>query len=176
MGAVNPQYKSLVHLIEDFYKMQLLPGERLDDMRDNVMSRLDSWLQWSNMRGPFIKSSTTTSRRISAKRLCSHLITDSTTRTMFGDLIIDYEPDAIENLRTFNDVSWAAVFNVPAIFAPKLRDARRKLSAAIEKYIETPPECRSEAAWSIRSIIEVGEMWELDIESRVAMLLLIWWA
>jgi hypothetical protein len=52
MRVINPQQKSLVHLIEDIYKMQLLPGDRLNTMLDTVMGRLDVWLNWSKLHGP----------------------------------------------------------------------------------------------------------------------------
>ncbi|KAF2688989.1 cytochrome P450 [Lentithecium fluviatile CBS 122367] len=176
MRSMNPQYKSLVHLIEDIYKMQLLPGDKLDAMLNNVMSRLDTWLQWSNLHGPFVMESSSSARTISTKELCAHLITDSTTRSMFGDLIFEYEPEVITNLAVFNDLSWACVFGVPTIFTPKLNKARKRLAIAVQRYLETPAKERTEEAWSVGSIIEATKMWGMDEESRVSMLLMIWWA
>lgn len=176
MRVINPQRKCLVHLIEDIYKMQLLPGDRLNTMLDTVMCRLDKWMNWSHLYGPFVTRSTIGERELSVKALCSFLITDSTTRAMFGDLIFQIEPDLIEQMSIFNENSWAVVFNVPSFFMSRLNKARNRLSQAICRYLDTPPSQRTHQAWSVGAIIEAVDIFAMDRDSQVAMLLMIWWA
>lgn len=176
MATINPQNKDLVHLIEDIYKIQLLPGERLDVMMNNVISRLDSYLTWPKLRGPYILEDKSTSRQISIKNLCACLITETTTRAMFGDLIFEYEPNLVHYLSIFNDYSWACVFNVPKVFTPKLNQAKHILSSAIRRYLRTPKRFRLQEAWSVEAIIEAAECFEMDEDSQVAMLVMVWWA
>jgi hypothetical protein len=176
MATINPKNKDLVHLIEDIYKIQLLPGERLDVMMKNVISSLDSYLTWPRLHGPYVLEDTSTCRKVSIKTLCACLITEATTRAMFGGLIFEYEPNLIHHLGIFNDYSWACVFNLPKVFTPKLNQAKHVLSSAIRRYLRTPKRFRSQEAWSVSAIIEAAECFGIDEDSQVAMLLMVWWA
>ena len=176
MRVINPQSKTLVHLIEDFYKIQLLPGKQLDIFMGTVLTRLDQSLMWTSMQGPYVLRSTMETRKLSMKHLCAHLVTDTTTRAMFGDLIFEFEPDLINYMAVFNAWSWACVFGVPSIFTPALSKAKIVLSKAINKYVRTPKHLRHSEAWSITSIIDAAECFGMDEESTTAMLFMIWWA
>jgi hypothetical protein len=176
MKTINPQSKCLVHLIEDIYKTQLLPGDHLNVMLDTVMGRLDNWINLSSLYGPFVRHSTLSERELSVKELCAFVITDATTRALFGDLMFEIEPDLIEQMGIFNEYSWAVVFNVPLVFMPRLSKAKKRLSRAVRKYLEMPASRRSQQAWSIDAIIESVDVFGMDKDSQVAMLLMIWWA
>jgi cholesterol 7alpha-monooxygenase len=176
MKVMNPQYKSLVHHIEDIYKLQLLPGERLDVILDTVLSQLDAALTWPRLSGPYVLSSTTDCRRVSIKTLCSFLVTNATTRSLFTDLIFEYEPKLIDHMAVFNDYSWACVFNVPRAFTPKLNKAKDTLSQAVRQFVRSTREKRSGASWSINAIIDAMQCFGMDEDSQVAMLFMIWWA
>jgi hypothetical protein len=117
-----------------------------------------------------------TSRAISIKGLCSFLITDATTRAMFGDLMFHIEPDLIELMSTFNEYSWAVVFKLPSVFTPRLNKARTRLLQAIRNYLETPLSQRTQQAWALGAITEAVDVFSMDKDSQVAMLLMIWWA
>ena len=86
------------------------------------------------------------------------------------------EPDLINQMSTFNDNSWAVVFNFPQILTPKLNTARNCLSQAIRKYLATYQSQNVQQAWSITAIIEAVDIFDMDEDSQVAMLLMIWWA
>jgi hypothetical protein len=169
MKDINPQMKSLVHLIEHIYIVQLLPGEQLDILRHTVLSYLDNSLTWANLHPRFILDFGLEHRRISVKTMCAYLITDSTTRGMFGDIMFEYEPNLYDHMRTFNDDSWACVFNVPKIFTPRMNKARNALTSAMRRYIRTPEERRKGGAYSVRAIIEAVNCFGMDEDSQVAM-------
>ncbi|KAF2201224.1 cytochrome P450 [Delitschia confertaspora ATCC 74209] len=173
---LNPQHKCLVHVVEDIYKTQLLPGEQLDLIMQSVVGKINFSLSWEQLHGPFILQSQPTSRRLSVKLLCRILLTDATTRTMFGDLIFRYEPRVIEYLMVLNDYSWAYIFEYPTIFTPKLNEARKALTEALRSYLRTPECQRVGEVWSIRRIIQSQEYFGIDESSRIAMLLMVWWA
>lgn len=176
MKAINPQCKSLVHLIEDIYKIQLLPGKQLYEIQHSVVSRLDRSLLWCNLDKRYVLDFGVDHRRISVKALTAFLITDATTRGMFSDLMFEYDPNLYDHMRTFNDEAWACIFNVPEIFTPRLNKARNALSAAMRQYIRTPEELRQGEAFSIRAIIEALNCFGVEEDSQVAMLFMIWWA
>lgn len=173
---LNPHNKCLIEVIEDAYKMQLLPGERLDAMRNCIISNINDSISWSNMFGPFVLESGIGSRRVSAKDLCRILIIKATIRTMFGDLIFQYEPSIVEQLITMNDKAWAYVFGFPSIFVPKLYHARKKLDAAVRAYINTPEAYRQGEGWVVRRVTQSLEYFGMDEDSRVSMLLMVLWA
>ncbi|KAF2122173.1 cytochrome P450 [Lophiotrema nucula] len=173
---LNPQNKCLIEVIEDTYKMQLLPGERLDTMMSSVIDKINASLTWDKLFGPFVLDSSTESRRVSVKDMCRTVITEATTRTMFGDLIFQYEPSIVEQLSITNDKAWAYVFNFPSILIPKLHRARKRIDAAVRACINTPEKFRQGEGWAVRRVIQALELFQMDEESRVSLLLMVLWA
>jgi hypothetical protein len=174
--VLNPQNKCLIEVIEDTYRMQLLPGQRLDVMMGSVISQIEASLSWNKMFGPFVLNSRVGSRQVSVKNLCRTIITEATTRTMFGNLIFQYEPSIVEQLTITNDKAWAYVFGFPSILIPKLYKARKRIDAAVRACINTPEEFREGEGWAVRRVMQTLEHFGMDEDSRVSLLLMVLWA
>ena len=92
---------------------------------------------------------------------------DAITRSMFGDVLHKNEPDINQ---------YMLLFHYPKMFAPKLRMARQKISAALKIYINLPVESRIGECWSVTRILEGQVEAGMDDKNKIAMLMMIVWA
>ncbi|KAL1622320.1 hypothetical protein SLS56_008757 [Neofusicoccum ribis] len=175
-NPLNPQNKNLVHLIEDFYKIQLLPGEHLTKLADAYLDCLHRVIQWNGIPSRSVLNEGFAYKRLSLKLFVRTTMTEAITRAMLGDIIFDIEPEVVEQLMTLNDYSWAIIFNFPRFLTPKLKPAIKGLSSAIRTYLRSPDSKKADACWAVRSVMKSQEVTGLDEDSRVAMVLMIWWA
>ncbi|KAL1622104.1 hypothetical protein SLS54_005169 [Diplodia seriata] len=175
-NPLNPQNKNLVHLIEDFYKLQLLPGEHLARLTDAYLDCLDRVIQWSGIPSQCVLNEGFAYKRVSLKLFVRTTMTEAITRAMLGDVIFDIEPEVVHQLMVLNDYSWAIIFNYPKFLTPKLKPAVERLSRATRTYLRSPDSEKADACWAIRSVLKSQEISGLDEDSRVAMVIMIWWA
>ena len=175
-NPINPRQRSLIHLTEDVYKKQLLPGEKLDVLGGSFLQRLERALHWDRLSGPYVQLSTLQRKHVSLKGLCRSLVVDAITRSMWGDLLHEIEPSTTQCMLDFNDDAWMVIFHYPQIMAPKMNSARRKLMNALEVYIHRPKEQRVGEAWAIATVVAAQEITGIDDQNRAAMLLMIYWA
>ncbi|KAF2090210.1 cytochrome P450 [Saccharata proteae CBS 121410] len=172
----NPQQKNLIHLTEDIYKRQLLPGEELDKLTMSFISLIDYSLIWERLSGNYVRASSPTYKQISLKLFSRRIMTEAVTKAMFGDVLFDLEPELVDYLMTLNKNAWAVAFGCPKIFTPKLNHAIAKLSAALETYMELPEEKRDGICWLIDTMLKAQKITGIDQKDRVSMTLMVWWA
>lgn len=171
----NPQQKSLIHLTEDVYKQQLLPGEKLDQMSQSFLRSIDGSVCWEKL-DPYCMGSTEKHKYVSLKDFTRTALVDAITASMFGDHLHRIEPNMTRYMLDFNDDAWMVVFRYPQTLARRLSQCRQKIMAALKVYIHTPKEQRTGEAWSIQTVVQAQEITGMDDENRTAMLLMIYWA
>lgn len=71
---------------------------------------------------------------------------DATTRTFFGNKILEIEPELVQSFPDFNDDAWMLVFHYPQSANRKLNRARHKLLGAFVKYMQSPDDAKNERA------------------------------
>lgn len=101
---------------------------------------------------------------------------DAITSSIFGELLQEIEPNIIQDMITFNDYAWMLIFRYPAFTSPKLIGSRRRIMSALRAYMNTPDEQRKGESFAIKNILQGQTITGIDEESRVAMLLMIYWA
>ncbi|KAF2136434.1 uncharacterized protein K452DRAFT_237538 [Aplosporella prunicola CBS 121167] len=175
-NPLNPQNKNLIHLTEDFYKAQLLPGDKLDHLTSRYIDVIDHTFHWKNFSGKYVLEEGAAYKRISLKLFVRMVMTETVTRAMLGEIMFSFEPDLVNHLMVLHDYSWAVVFNLPKVLFPKLGPALGNLSKAIRSYLNTSELDREDECWAIRSILKSQEITGMDEDSRVAMFIMIWWA
>ena len=115
-------------------------------------------------------------RRISVFKLCEHELVEAITKSMFGDLIYEIEPDLTQSLLDLNDDVWMLIFHYPQFAAKKLYRARQKILNALETYVQSPEHAREDESWLIRTVIRQQGVAGVDDPNRAKMLLMIYWA
>lgn len=174
-NPVNPQQMNFIHLTEDIYKKQLLPGEKMDDICRGFLGALYKSLQW-NQLDHCTSSVQGSRRRISLYSLCRVAMVDAATRSMFGGHLHDIEPRIVDYMLGFNDYAWMVFFRFPDVFGRYVTEPRRKIMDALRTFIKLPDDQRSEQSWSIKSIISAQEIVGIDMEARASVILMIFWA
>lgn len=114
--------------------------------------------------------------QISLFKFCEQFFVEAITKTMFGNLIYDLEPDLTEHLLNFNDDVWMLIFHYPRFAAKRLYHAQQKIITALESYMRYPKESRFGESWLIESVISQQVVAGVDEQNRAKMLLMIYWA
>ena len=174
-NPVNPKQRSLIHVIEEAYITQLLPGKHMDEMCRAFITSLDTTLWWDNLDFCTLESNEI-SKRVSLKNLCRFTLVEAATRSMFGDVLHKLNPEIAQNMLDFNDRAWMVFFGLPSIFSSAVTNARRKMTSTMTDFVNLPETEREGQAWGIRQVLQAQEIVGIDNESRACMLLLIYWA
>ncbi|KAF2971334.1 hypothetical protein GQX73_g2192 [Xylaria multiplex] len=174
-NPVNPKQLNFIHLTEDIYKQQLLPGSKMDVICRTFLDALHESVRWDKLShcGPVVSGS---HKRISLYSLCRFSMVDAATRSMFGRHLHDIEPDIVEYMLRFNDSAWMVFFQYPDFCGLPVTEPRRKIMEALKQFIKLPDSERSEQAWSIKNIIAAQEIVGIDLHARASVILMIFWA
>ena len=167
---------SAVHSTLDFYKRQLLPGEKLEKFSGILMGHLNESLNWESLAARFRTVTPGRINQVSLKDLCGEILVDAITKTLFGNRIYETAPGLVQNLLDFNDDAWMLIFHYPQGAASKLNKARQKILKAFLSYIQAPQENRSDQAWLIEQVMMRQRAAGIDEEDQAALLLMIYWA
>lgn len=175
-NPINPAQKSLVHFTEEIYRRQLLPGENLNAMENSYLKRLSDNLCWGHMTGSHVLACTTTQKRLSLKGFFRYIVVDAITYSIFGGSLQKINPDIAWDMINFNDDAWMVVFRYPEFTSPKLVNSKRRIKDALRTYISIPDGQRKGESFAIMNVLEGQKITGIDEESRLAMLLMIYWA
>ena len=171
-NPLNPKHKSLIHHGENMYRLQLLPGPRLDEFSDHVLSLIGSSFLQKNRSGLL-----TSNQPVSLMDLCAHEHFDAMTRSLFGDHLFEIEPAITQTLIDFTEEAWKLLmFPYPKFAARKLDTAVQKSLSTILKYIQSTSEKKNEAAWFWREILYEQKVTDLDDEDRASITFMLLWA
>ncbi|KAI0426694.1 cytochrome P450 [Xylaria sp. FL1042] len=174
-NPVNPKQLNFIHLAEDIYKKQLLPGSKMDAMCKCFLDALHESVQWDKLNSCGYAEDGDY-KRISLYSLCRFAMVDAATRSMFGQHLHDIEPGIVEHMLGFNDNAWMVFFRYPDFFGLPVTKPRREIVKALKRFIQLPESQRSQQEWSIKNIIAAQEVVGIDLEARASVILMIFWA
>jgi hypothetical protein len=193
----SPPHKPVEEMLHDMYKVQLHPGEKLDELQTLLLRRVDDALHWDKLAtGPAVLSSSKSSSptvegkpatataaaaaaagpatavEISLLQWCRHIMHDTTTRTLFGDALFNIDPQLRETFAAFDTNLWKLFYRFPRWAARDTYEARDKLVAALTRYFRLPLEQRPGAAWIVHVRERTFRSLGMD-EEQIAVQLLI---
>ena len=164
---------SVVHSTLDLYKRQLLPGPRFEKINDTLTGYIDRSLRWSEILSIYQHQDCT---RVSLSDLCSRVLVDAITRTLFGDGIYRIEPEMNQHLLDFNEDAWKLVFQYPQSAESKMNKARKCMLKAFVTYMQGPESLRAGQSWLLTAVMEEQQAVDIIDEDRAALMLMIYWA
>jgi hypothetical protein len=179
----NPRHLSLIHFVQDLYKKQLLDSSNLDRMSkvfSNCLSETltSGHLDWYSAKSDNGNIGATVSERVtSLYSLVTRSMVDATLRSFFGPYLHEFEPDIVDQAIQFNTHAWILFYGLPDFFgyAP-VCGPRDKLRAALRAFISLPEEQRSEQCLAFKLLLRRMELMEIDMESRIGLLFLFFFA
>jgi cholesterol 7alpha-monooxygenase len=186
-NPINPGQLDLIHLVEETFKKQLLPGKHMDSLSQAFMDSLYTTFHWDNLDACLNYKYPSCVwcgehcthgqlRYVSLYSLSRFFIVEATTRSLFGNSMHEVEPDIVQIISEFNDHVWMVVFGYSPPWNIPSDKPRKRLMTALIKFIKLPSHKRGNEAWAIRTILQALDIVEIDIESRASMLLMSFWA
>ena len=124
---------SAIHSTLDLYKRQLLPGPRFKKFNDTLTGYIDRSLEWNELSAMHKYQDCTS---VSLSDLCSSVLIEAITRTLYGDGMYEIEPEMTQCLLDSNEDAWMLVFQYPQSAESKLNKARKRILKAFIKYIQ----------------------------------------
>ena len=175
-GSTNPLHKPLVHLVSDLYIKQLLPGEELDTFTATFTGYIDKCLRWETMTGNYVLASTANEMRLSLLSWCGETLVTAVTHALFGEKLLELEPEIVQAYFDFNDDGWMMFYKYPRFAAKKMYAARAKVIDALTSYLQLPRELRQGASWLVQSIEDEQRKLGLDERDMARLLMMIYCA
>ena len=144
--------KHFIDRAHESYKLQLHPGDRLDILQDAFLSKIDGYLQWSEFSDKFTLEGLPNRKTVSLLGWCTEVLLASATKAVFGNAILEIEPNLQQAVFDFDNENWKLNYRVPRILAKKMYAAKQKVFEALLQYFKLPREKRSGGAWLIETL------------------------
>lgn len=167
--------KALAHAVEDFYRQQFHPGGLLEELWGRIQHRLDIALQWDNILAKPVLPSLTDTKKLSLLQWCRATILPSVTNAVWSDCLLQLEPDLMDIFVTFDNESWKLNFQLPYFMARDMHQAKDKIIANFKRYLATPRDQRSGAAWFLQTLESEFRRLEIRDSDMAAMFVPPFW-
>ena len=148
----NTLHKAMAHSVEDFYRQQLHPGTLLDGLWARIQNLMNTTLQWDNISGNRVLSTTENTKTLSLLEWCRAAVLPSATTAVWGKRLLQLQPNLMETFVIFDNESWKLTYKLPCFMAKKVHDAKDEIIATFKRYLALPTDQRSGEAWVIRNL------------------------
>lgn len=154
MDIKNPKLKSLAHLNNDFWKQQLIPGERYYELQAKFYGLLAEALRPERVRaaGMSVKArGDDGSITVSLLEWTREILIDAGVRAFFGHKLIDMNPDLITDFIAFDQDNWKLWYRWPN--SEGMIEAKRRLAASIQGWLGLSDEQRGECSFIVQTMV-----------------------
>lgn len=176
-GFPNPHAKPLGNMSELMFKSQLHPGNEMDKLTDTFLGIIHERMAWENIPDTMImkRNNKDTERVVSLQRLVRYVLLYAATKAFFGEAIFKIDPKILDYFAAFDEDSWQFTYQVPAIFARKMFQAKTRAQQVFDRYFELPRNERSDASWLVTTLED--EMLAVGTKSKdiSAYLMMLYW-
>lgn len=147
--AADPARKCVDLMVAEYHHRQLLPGDRLDKLGQDSVTKIEAGLEWQNMTRtvPWVLEASAGSVKISLWSWCIDAFIGSTTQTYYGDTLAEVAPDLIDSFLEWEVSNWKYAYKYPKVLSGDLYAARAKIVGGFVKYFEQPQESRADATY-----------------------------
>ena len=165
--------KPLIHSAEDFYRSQLYPGQRFDDLQKSFLGEIADSLSWEKVPTLALDSPSIDGSQIKQTSLlawCREILMSSATKAFFGSRLLQIEPDLFKVFFKFDDEGWKLNYKYPQILSQDMYSAKGQMLKMFESYFALPKAERTGEAWLVRTMeVEMRKrgMSESDISAVV---------
>lgn len=173
--TVNPHQLPLIHLVENIYAKQLLPGPHMDEMVEHFVGALQASLRLPNLKVCSVTAKTHP-RTVSLLSLCQYSLLEAGIYSFFGKTIMESDKNIIPNLLAFNENAWMLFYGLPSFFASAALTPQSAVLATFQKFANLPESRRMDQSWSVQQILVAQECLGIDLRSKACMLLMVLWA
>lgn len=137
-----------------------------------MLRLIENSLYWKRLPSRY----TVSEERIPLMDFCARILIDATTRSLLGGSIYDIEPEFTPMMTGFNEEAWKLLmFPYPRVVAPRLYNAKKGIHSALCKYVQSPSESRTQAAWMITEVLKAEEAAEIGAANKASIIHTLLW-
>ncbi|KAL8655778.1 MAG: hypothetical protein Q9210_000666 [Variospora velana] len=168
-------HKALAHAGEDYYREQLLPGDRLDVLWPRVLGLIDSAIQWDQL--PRTPSATTMDgvKTVGLLEWNRKVLLESVVTAFFGPQLLQIDPQLLLHFAAFDEDSWKLTYKYPRMISKDMYHAKDQLVAAVETWLNLPRDKRLDGAWLIQKLEMETSKVEMSTKDLAAMITSLAW-
>lgn len=169
----NPQQMCFIKNVQDGYRKHLLTAKTMEKMCQVFVDSLLSSLTTDSISWCLAGEDNT----YSLYSVVRHAMVEASAQSMFGSHLHEIEPDIVQDMLNFNDNAWQVVMRYPDFWSRSLvSEPRKRMMATMRQFVERPRSQNNQANSFIQNVLAGMEATELDMHSRSAMMLMIFWA
>jgi hypothetical protein len=127
-------------------RRELCALRRPDGLPNAVLQRIQHLSAWENWSPRSIEKTEENVRIISLSNWVRDIFMHGMTQVLFGDAMMQINPDLVDDFYTFDDRSWMVLFGIPLPWSMKMRRALNRTQHAIKTYLDLPTERRADAS------------------------------
>ncbi|KAL4883814.1 cytochrome P450 [Aspergillus karnatakaensis] len=173
---VNPKGKSMIHLTQDLFKQDLVPGPTFDALLGRYQNALDHLLSWDRLVGAYPPLVNDQREPISLYDICTDFIVNANQMVMFDSSLFAIDAEMATEIRTFTDELWKLFHQTPFADTTEAKRMLRQYNTDFKKYLHLPQESRKGEMRVIRMLTETYTELEIHEDDQAAMLTMVWWA
>ncbi|KAI0395440.1 cytochrome P450 [Xylariaceae sp. FL0594] len=174
----NPQNKVYMDLEREWFTAGLLAPEALRSQQKKYHSYLRQSLAWDNLSPEFVIPSEVPNawRTVSVARLCQYIVSYCSTRTFFGNKLLEVAPDFLRAYQEFERESWKIFYRLPPFLARNSHRAKNRGIDGLAKYLSLPEQERSDMDWIFRTITRELKFLGVNRRDIAAFVMVFIWA
>ena len=169
-NPVNPKQKPFVDWIKETYRKALLPGPYMDSISRAFNGYVNREVQSLDLGAG--------TKDLSLKDLIRAMMGKAITGALFGDCLLELEPDIVSHSDGFSAESWRLIFRLPSWAAKRVIGHREVILSALDRFCYLPKAERilKGSSWPIETLLIEQEILGMSARSNNSFLLLINWA
>lgn len=148
-NPVSSMQLCLIHVIENIYAKQLLPGVQMDKMREAFITSLQTTLSRPKMEFCTVKEYSNY-KTISLRAFCQHTLLEAGIHAFFGTTVGQMDTNFIQNMIAFTENAWMLFYGLPSMFSSAVSIPQRALKDTLQKFAILPERLRCDQSWGVQ--------------------------
>jgi cholesterol 7alpha-monooxygenase len=179
---VNPQGKNLIHLTEDLFKQDLVPGLMFGVVMERYQKGLNELLAWDRLVNVYPSLDGISNgvggrtEPISLYEMCTDLVVNINQRILFDPALLAIDSNMAVDIRTFTDALWKLFHRSCFIDTSEVERTLQHYTSVFMRYLNLPPQSRKNEMRVIQRLTESLSKQGIHEVDQAAILFMIYWA
>ncbi|KAL9056430.1 MAG: hypothetical protein Q9162_002911 [Coniocarpon cinnabarinum] len=178
LSDVKPQQESqeaLALRLLTMLRKELAPGSSEDDLPNKVMRANLEYIDWNSMHCIDRLTNGDNDRVVSLTAWTRRSFGFGVSRALFGEALLNLEPNLLDSLFDFDDKSWMLVFEIPRPWSNKVFRKIGEVKAALKRYFELPQQERADASCLVKKMEADMRNEDIDLADIAVYGLVVLW-